>query len=438
MNRVKYILASICLLVTFNVSAQQAVVTLQQCRTMALENNKKIAIASENKTKAEQDVKAYRTNYLPKLSASGNYLFTTSSLEKSMNLMGMIPLELDLQLNNTYVAGISLEQPIYMGGKITSAYKMAKIGEEIAELNEQKTQEEVILLADEAYWTYVQTLELTKTVKAYKSLIEKLLSDVENAYNAGMKPRNDLLKVQVSLNEAELQLLQAENGVTLSRMNLCHTLGLSLSTELMVEDYNDKQVVTDLPTPDVEARPEYSILNKQIDFKSQQVKLVRSEFLPNVGVMGNFGYANGLKFNNNKLLDKTAFSAVVSVNIPIFRWGESVNKVRSAKAEKNMAILQRDELSEQMELELQQAINTLDESVKEITLAERSLVQAEENMQESRNRYDAGLETMSDYLEAQTLWQQANFSLIKARTSSRLAETKYLKAAGKMQLGENN
>lgn len=462
MKRIKYIFASLGLLAAIPVWGQQAL-TLEQCRELALENNKQMAIAAENREKAGYDVNTYRANFFPKISATGNYLFTSTHMEKTipggylptfvpdangqlvpniLTTVDGVPLfkeyayfpdmDLDLKLNGTYMAGLRLEQPIYMGGKVNSAYRMSKIGEQIAGLNEEKTRAEVILQSDEAYWTYVQTLELATTARAYKELVAQLLTDVQNAYDAGMKPRNDLLKVQVKLNEAELQVLQAENGVRLSRMNLCHVTGLPLTSEIEARDNLEEPVFAMLPGSDITDRPEYEMLSKQVELKEQQVRLARSEFLPNIGVAGNFGYANGLKLNGDKLLDKTSFSAVVSVSIPIFHWGEGRNKVRSATAEREIAALQRDEWAEKMDLELQQARNEWEESNMEVVLNTRSLAQAEENRQESRERYEAGMETMSDHLEAQTLWQQARSELVRARTQARLSETRYLKAAGRL------
>lgn len=95
------------------------------------------------------------------------------------------------------------------------------------------------------------------------------------------------------------------------------------------------------------------------------------------------GYANGLKLNDSKLLDNTAFLAVVNVSIPLFHWGEGRNKVRSAMAEKKMASLQRDELTEKMELEIQQALQAYSESEARVVLTKRSLNQAKENLRES-------------------------------------------------------
>jgi outer membrane protein TolC len=451
-----------CLVAAPNVAAQQPL-TLEECRSMALQNNKQIAVAAQQQEKAAYVVKAYRANFLPKLSATGNYLLTTASLEReipSFYLPTYVPdgsgqlvpniltsvdgvpifkeyaffpgMELNLRLNGTYLTGLRLEQPIYMGGKITSAYRMAQLGEEMARLNRQKSEAEVILQADEAYWSYVRVLELKKVAESYKEMLARLATEVENAYKEGMVPRNDLLRVEVKQNEVELQLLKADNGVRLARMNLCHVVGLPLNSEVTAVERPGVFQDEALPLPDLSSRPEVKLLMRQVDLKDQQVKLVRSEFLPQVGIGGNFAYANGLKLNDSKLLDHAAFSAVVSVQVPIFHWGEGKNRVRSAMAEKRVAQLQQEELTGKMELEVQQALQAYQESVAAVELTNRSLSQAEENLRESRDRYDAGMETLSNLLEAQAMWQKAKAELVEAGCNAQLATTRYLKAAGKL------
>lgn len=442
----------------------QEPLTLEECRSMALTNNKQIAVAEQQVEKAGYGVKSYRANFLPKISVTGNYLLTTASMEReipSFHLPTYVPdatgqlvpnilttvdgvpifkeyaffpgMELNLKPNGTYLAGVRLEQPIYTGGKITSAYRMALLGEEMARLNRQKTEAEVILQADEAYWTYVRVLELKKVAEAYKEMLDQLGTDVTNAYEAGMVPRNDLLRVEVKRNEVELQLLKADNGVRLARMNLCHVIGLPLNSEITVAPHTTAPQEEALPLPDLALRPEVELLMHQVELKVEQVKLARSEFLPQVGIGGNFSYANGLKLNDNKLLDNTAFSAVVSVQVPIFHWGEGKNRVRSAMAEKRMAQLQQEELTGMMELEVQQALQNYQESLAAIQLTNRSLSQAEENLRESRDRYDAGMETLSNLLEAQAMWQQAKSESVEAGCNALLAETRYYKAAGKLK-----
>ncbi len=85
-----------------------------------------------------------------------------------------------------------------------------------------------------------------------------------------------------------------------------------------------------------------------------------------------------------------------------------------------------------MQLELSQAISNLDEARLEVTLAERSLAQDDENRQLSSKQYEAGMETLSDHLEAQTLWQQACANQVDAHCQLYLSHIKYLKASGQL------
>ena len=325
---------------------------------------------------------------------------------------------------------MSIEQPVYMGGKVHSAYRMARIGDELAALNVCLTEEEVIVETDRAYWTYVQTLELRKSAGAYKAVVEEFLRTVSNAVEAGMKSRNDLMKVQVQLNRAELQLQRADNGVRLSRMNLCQMVGLPLDSDIVPSESFGDETAPAAAGTDITARPEYTMLCKQVELKRQEQRFIQSDFLPSVGVRGGYYYTYGMKINGQPLFDNGGFSAMIAVSIPLFHWGEGMNKVRAAKAETAMAELQRDEMAEKMELEAQQALNAVNEYILEVRLTESALSQAEENMQTSGNFYEAGMEPISDYLEAQAIWQNASAEYIAARAKLAISRSEYMKAAG--------
>lgn len=449
-------------LASFAAQAQQ-VMTLEQCREMALENNKQMAIAARTGEKARTDINAYRANFFPKLSLTGNYLFSNSS--SNLHIPGgylptfvpgpdgtLVPnvlsttggetlfkeyaympdTDFNIKLNNSYTAGIRAEQPIYMGGKITAAYKMAKIGKELADLSGNLTRSEVLVITDEAYWTYVKVIELHKVAEKYKAVVNELLNNVRAGYDVGMAQRNKVLKVQVKLNEAELQLRKAENAIRLTRMNLCHVIGLPLTTQIEPQASFDTPLEAIGYEADISRRPEFAILDKQVELKRQQTNLVRSEFLPNVGVAAMYNYTYGVKLNEKPLFDNTSFAAVISVNIPLFQWGEGRNKVRSARTEQKITELRQADAHEKMELELMKAINEVDEARLEVTLTENSVAEAEENLKTHKDLYETGMATLVDYLEAQTAWQNAGADHINANAALRLSLTKYKKASGKL------
>lgn len=349
-----------------------------------------------------------------------------------------IPLE--LKMSDTYNASVKVEQPIYTGGKINAAYKMAQKGREMAQANVELSEVEVIVLSDEAYWNSVKAKALIESAVQYKETLQELHRMVQNAVEVGMTHRKDLLSVQVKMNEAELNLARAQNGYRLAIMNLNHIIGLPLPTDTEVADsFEEEAVITLIPETldpssafDITLRPEYDLLSKQVEMKEQEVNLVKSDFLPNVGLMGAYGYTNGLKLNGEKLIDSGTFSALLSVSIPIFNWGEGRNKINEAKLQSSIAQMQLKDSQQKMTLEAAKSINELDEAQLEVLLASKSVEQALENMRLSKDRYETGMETLADYMEAQTMWQNATSTLIVAKASLHLSKTKYLKATGKL------
>ena len=175
------------------------------------------------------------------------------------------------------------------------------------------------------------------------------------------------------------------------------------------------------------------MLNKQVDIAKQKVKLSRSELLPQVGIRGSYDYIHGLKVNEQTLFDKGSYSVMLNITVPIFHFGERMNKVRAAKAQLEQARIEQADLNEMMLLELTQAVNNLDEAKLEADLADRSLEQADENRRISKGEYDAGLEPLSDHLEAQALWQQAYETKVDAHFMLYLNYVKYLKATGALK-----
>ena len=330
-----------------------------------------------------------------------------------------------------YMGGVQIEQPLYMGGKIRAAYKLSLLGKEMARMNETLTASEVIVKTDQAYAQVIKAKEMKKVAEKYNAVLIELMKNVESAHKHGLKPRNDVLKVQVKLNESELNIRKAGNALRLATMNLCHYIGKPLGTDIRTSDsFPEVEQDIQLQISDISARPEYAILNQQVAIAKQQVKLNRSELLPQIGVKGSYDYIHGLEVNNQNLFDKGSFSVLLNVSVPLFHFGERTGKVRAAKAKLEQTRLEQENMNEQMLLELTQAANNLDEARLESSIAERSLQQAEENMRVSRSQYDVGLETLSDHLEAQAMWQQAYETKVDTHFRLYLNYVAYLKATG--------
>ena len=448
-KKLTFITLVLCALIT---NAQE-LLTLDQCRQLALDNNKRMAAANKQTQAAHYTMQSYKGNFFPNFTASGTGLYSTANGTFSLpggNLPTLMPdangqpipnggfayfpgIDLNYKVRTVWMGGVQVEQPIFMGGKILAAYKMATLGKQMAQLNENLTATEVILETDQAYALMVKAQEMNKVAESYHAVLQELMKNVQSAYKHGLKSKNDVLKVQVKLNESELAIRKAENALRLANMNLCHLIGKPLIETLQIsDDFPVIEQALQTQVNDITARPEYSLLNKQVDMAKQQVKLSRSELLPQVGIRGSYDYVHGLKINEQRLFDNGGFSVMLNVTVPLFHFGERINKVRASKAQLEQVRMEQADLHEKMYLELTQAANNLDEAKLQTALADRSLEQADENRLISKGEYDAGLEPLSDHLEAQALWQQAYETKVDAHFQLYLSYVKYLKAAGKL------
>ena len=290
------IIAGILFGTTLSLSAQEKL-SLKQCREMALKYNKEMAAADRQTEAARLMSLSYKANFFPNFTANGTGIYSTADGSLGIpggNLPVFMPnpttgelvssgfayfpgLNLDYKVGTVYSGGIQMEQPLYMGGKIRAAYKMSLLGKEMAHLNEALTTSEVLLNTDKAYVQLVKAKEMKKVAEKYHALLTELSRNVKSAHQHGMKPQNDVLKVQVKLNDSELSLRKADNALRLASMNLCHYIGRPLTTQIDIsDDFPEVEQEWKIQVSDITARPEYGILNKQVAIAEQEVKRARA------------------------------------------------------------------------------------------------------------------------------------------------------------------
>lgn len=478
-TRILGLMTAVLLLLPATATAQpqKRFLTLEQCRSIALDSSAVLRGARLMEEKTDLDRKAVITNFLPKISAHGVYLWTSSSFDYDFggsalpiykNVYGNLvpdlmtdvsgnvvynngipvfnqyavipPLTLSLDLANTFMAGVSVTQPVFMGGKIVSGYRMADIGVRMAGLNSELKASEVIVSVDEAYWTYIKTCRLAEAAGSFSSTVDSMYSFVQNAIDVGMATSTDLLKVEVQRNNAALMLAKTRNGKRLAMMNLCHILGLPLTAEIEVDQSGfdlDSTIFVPSegmygPQDSIENRADYRLLQEQAELKRRNVDFVRSDFLPSLGVMAGYGYTYGLRLQDEVLLNQSGFTVMATLKVPIFAWGEGSLKIRSARKEHEMAMEELDRLSGLMELERTQNMYAVSEAALQVCMARTALESAATNLRVCSDRYETGMETLVNVLESQTQWHQCGCSYIEAVAEYKLACTRYLKSIGKL------
>lgn len=463
---IRYTALSLALLLGLCAPTLEAqTLSLDEARAIALEHSHELARARNTTAGATQRLKAARTYYLPQLKLSGYGYYAPPSdysidlgraelpadLRATLSAIGMAhpqlgavlsqmptsfalpPLGLSVATGPSFVASITADQPIYMGGKISAAHEMSRRGLAIARLSEGLSVDKVYLQTDEAYWTLVETQRLAQTAQAYSDAIEEAYRVVDNAVRTGMRTRADLLRVEVERSNAQLQTERARGGIRLARQNLCRILGLPLTTDIAPRD--TVVGLYDLALgdePDLSSRFEYQILEEQVRLRRAGVRLTRSEYLPQVGLRAGYSYMRGVEVNDRLLFDRAQPSILLSVSVPIFSWGQGTAKVRQARTELQDAELQLAEASQSMRLEQEATRQHYTEAQLEVHLMAKTLEQARELRRQAHNRYQAGLDTTAEWLAVEALLSKAESDYIRANTRLAVAHTKLLKALGRL------
>ena len=411
------------LMVSVSGSAQQSY-SLAQCKKLALENNARMKNARLEVSSARQTKEEAFTNFFPSLSASALGYNANQPLVEA-NLGGM-PLAL---LKNGIVGDITVTQPLFAGGQIVNGNKLAQLGVEVSRFKQEQSEKEVLLTTEVYYWQIISLNEKLKTLAIVEQLVNSLYKDVDAAVKAGVKNRNDLLQVQLRKNSVASDRLQLENGLKLSRMLLGQYVGIkadSLSIEPISfdEPASPEKLRTDHGAA-LLTTPEYQLLAKNVEANRLQQKITVGKYLPTVGIGASYMY--------DDLMDKDNTTAMVfaKVSVPISDWWGGSHAIKKQKFQTMMAQNEQRNNSDLLLIQMQKLWNDVEESYKQVKLAEESVVTATENVRLNTNYYQAGTTTLSDLLDSQLLLQQSRNQHTDAYTQYLIKQTQYLQATGR-------
>jgi len=432
------------------------VLTLDSCRAMALCNNAKLESARLEIESARQTKYAAFTKYFPTLSIaagyfrSQNYLIDVSSESSGAKIdatlrfdgesmedrvqaaqaeLDRFGVNIDLQseidnfvdrfsydiklqmIDRGLSANALVTQPIFVGGRIVNGNRLAKLGVDVAELKLLMSEREVLFNVEQYYWQVVMLRLKLMPCNQALVLLDTLCRDAEAAVHAGVIARTDLLKVRLRQNEMRQTRSQLLNGIELATMALCQYIGQPYNDSVSIDidtaffgaghENNGAFPYANCSTIQVSSRPEYSLLESAVHAERLRCKMIVGEVLPQVAVGATYGIQDltGV-YRQNGILFAT-------ISIPITAWWETTHNIRKQKLAIRMAENTRNDNAELMALQQRQAYNSLREAYEQISLKNQAASDAAENLMDVKNYYDAGLTSVSDFLEAQTLLYQA-------------------------------
>lgn len=343
--------------------------------------------------------------------------------------------------HNIFAGSIFVRQPIYMGGAITAANRMADIAEEMADDNISLRNQATLYSIDQAYWLVVSLRQKQKLAYSFRDLVKKLDSDVSKMIKQGVATRADGLKVKVRVNEADMQVTQVEDGLALAKMLLCQLCGLPMNDDITLADENKDHIDTNAPVvaesyepnDNSSDRPEVKLLQKSIDLGEEGTKLARAARLPHVAFTGGYSISNPNVFNGFQKNFSGVWNVGIMVQMNVWDWNDIKYKVRAAKSATSMARLELADTQEKINLQVAQNRFKVKEARKRLAMAEKNIASAEENLRCAQVGFREGVMESTDVLAAQTAWQQAQSQKIDAQVEVKLAQVGLEKALGILQ-----
>ena len=426
----------------------QRVLTLDSCRSLAKEHSRTLQQKDEEIKAAHAKKQQVMTNFFPQVAARGVYLHMQKELhlidwDKPLgHLNFLIPERLrhlgTVDLRNLWVGNVTAIQPLFLGGKIISGYKMASLAERLQGELRQTAETEVETKLDETYWQVVSLRSKERLLDQLVRLLEQTVKDVDASIDAGVATKADGLSVRTKLSEAEVKRSQVVNGLELSRMLLADLCGLSEDEPFtLAEEGHLQELLLSTQTAPIardedteaaiERRSEVRSLRLVDSIYSKRVNMESASLFPKLYGVASYSTTNPNSFQGQKKEFGGQYYLGLMLEVPISDLFSGTFKRRQAKAEHRVKQLELAEARSKINLQIKQALRTADDARRAYTTALSAVKMAEENMRYAKAGYDEGVIPLLNYTMAQTAWMSAQDSLIDAQIRVLLTESKLKK-----------
>ena len=430
--------------------------TLEQCRELALQNSRDILNASLDVEAAKAQKQEAVAEYFPKVAVTAIAFYAFDPLLE----LGITDIignsEFAENLNNTLTqlatqygfspvystlkkgvsANVSVMQPVFAGGRIVTGNKLAKLGIEAAGLQQSISLRTTVEDVESAYWQIVSLENKLDCLSDVRTMLDTLYRDVLSASDAGLALETDLLQVRLKMNEVKAGEVQLKNGIRLAKMNFFNSIGVEYNPYSTfsgdgapgLDDIRLTDDISDISAPQEYYRPaeevaadqeETKLLDLSVESKRLEKRMALGEALPQIAVGATYGY--------NNVIDKGSMDGLVfgMIRIPLSDWGKTARKMQ--RLDTQMQKAENDRLYLQRQLVLQVHKLWLDATAawEKLLVAEESCDMAEALMKQMEAKYSAGMAAVSDLLQAQTQFTQAEADLLDCRIAYRTALRAY-------------
>ncbi|MFP4016397.1 MAG: TolC family protein, partial [Halanaerobiales bacterium] len=418
---------------SFQLIADDAISTLylDDAINFALRNNSNISQGMYDLDKAEIDLEMARKAFYPKIDISSSYTrmffeeeeLTAEFDESDIELPDYILENFDMSFleeisdmlepdENNYQTGISIEQPVYLGGRLRIGLEQANKGLKAAELQLEQRKSEQALQTIQLYYNTLLAEERLALEKKVVELVKEHRRAAEHSYDQGLTLKTDLLQVEIEERRAVDSLEDAKNSLLIARRYLSNTTGVNLDGRKLEWPDLDIDMLSNLEEHyllALENRTELKLMDVNKSVLENNFKMEKNSRKPNVVLSGNYQW-QGEEFS----FDDGVGSITIAGSISIFDKGLSNSNQK--KVEKDIAQLElnKSDFEEFLKIEIEELLLKLENNRQNILTEELNLEMAEENLKLANRRFEEGMATNTEVLDAQMLYKQSSLGILQA------------------------
>lgn len=423
------LLLFISLFLTATLQAQETdtsdPITLQKAIDIALENNNQLQVADNDIALVERQIRSEKADYLPSLDAS---ISGSRNIGRNFNQnTGQITTD----ANNSLRSSLNASMPIFSGFENLHSLRSSRYDKKSNKENLQRVREDVIFNTVSNYLQYILDKKFLEIDRENLAASKKTLEQVRAQVEVGSRPTVDLYNQEATVANNELAVVNSENALQSSRLQLIQTLQINplKDYEFASPKINEQKVsapdydLDQLVSSALENRSDLKREEYNIQSIKQQLEATRGSLYPSLSLSASLGSSYSelqiLDFQDQFFDSNINRSYGLSLNIPIFNNLNRSTNVQSQRISYKNAQLNLRETELQVVQEVNQAYNDYESYIKELEATEKALTAAERSYQTQKERYEVGAGTLielsdanAQYVEAQANRAQALFRVL--------------------------
>jgi len=393
--------------------------TLEDCLRLALKQNPFYLASQERIAGARAQLSAAASGFFPQLTAAG-----LSTLDEKLFVLefpsiipGQPPTRMSLDFTKDYQFSLSLNLPLFAGGRLIAGYKQATYNMEATKETVRQSRQDTVFNVKSSFYGYLLAREFLAVSEEALALAQKHFKNINSLYELGLASKFDLLRAEVQVTNLKPPLLRARNGLALAELGLKSLLGLDLKQSVEIKG----ELAYAAYEPDLESctaqalllRPELNQMLFQKRMAAEMVNLARGACLPTLAISGSYNYwADAFNFKKNTWQNYYSVNLVLSV--PLFNGFATAAQVGQSQALLRELELTHKGLAEAVKLEVQQAILNLGQARESLLSQEKNVEQAQESVRIAELNYAQGLATSLDVSSVQVALTQAKTNYSQA------------------------